>query len=322
MERGDRALWIALGGTAAAVALLAVMFQLAVPEAVSAPTPRVGEASASERPRSRPTRYSAGAQRRRARVFAAERGAVGFRRLGEPEPGEWLFHFREPGQTAEEYAARVVNRKNAERRLLHLQPYSDLAPHQLAILEPMRAHTAIFFDSETVLLPAHAPEPRWLDARRRQYNADRIVASLAERVPASSLGLFGLMGSDLYGLGLNFVFGEALLSERAGIYSVHRFGREPRPLLRRALKLASHEIGHLFGIQHCVFYECVMNGTNSLAETDRRPLHLCPVCRAKLQGNLRFDPVKRYRALAAFYRKHSLVEEAAFAEARAAELAR
>lgn len=322
MERGDRALWIALGGTAAAVALTALVFQLTVGEAVSAPSPRTPQVSSAEKPASRPTRFSAGARRRREKVFAAERGAGAFQRLPEPAPGEWLYHFREPGQTAEEYAARVVNRKNAERRLLHLQPFNDLAPHQLAILEPMRAHTALFFDSETVLLPARAPEPRWLDTRRGQYNADRIVARLAEQVPATSLGLFGLMGSDLYGLGLNFVFGEALLTERAGIYSVHRFGREPKPLLRRALKLASHEIGHLFGVQHCVFYECVMNGTNSLAETDRRPLHLCPVCRAKLQGNLRFEPVKRYRALAAFYRKHALLEEAAFAEARAAELAR
>jgi len=322
-DRNERLLWVALAATAAVVAGAGVAVHRGTREAASAPAQRAPALSKqAETPRARPSRFSRSAQRRRAEVFAAVEGAEAFSKLGEPDPGDWLYHFREHGQTLEEYAARVVNRKNEHRKQLHLQPFSDLEQHQLPLLEPMREHTAIFFDSETLLLPPRAVDSRWRNARRTQYNADTIVAKLSEQVPPSSLGLFGLMGSDLYGLDLNFVFGEALLERRAGIYSVHRFGRDPKMLLRRALKLASHEIGHLFGIQHCIIYECVLNGTNSLVETDRRPLHLCPVCLAKLKWNLRFDPVKRYRALGAFYRKHGLAGEAAFVLARAAELSR
>ena len=45
----------------------------------------------------------------------------------------------------------------------------------------------------------------------------------------------------------------------------------------------THEIGHMFGVKHCVYYNCAMNGSNHLQESDRRTEHLCPVCLRKLQ---------------------------------------
>ena len=61
--------------------------------------------------------------------------------------------------------------------------------------------------------------------------------------------------------------------------------------LFRVARTASHEIGHCFGMDHCVYYACVMQGTCSLPEDNRQPPYLCPVCEAKLghaiaQGNV------------------------------------
>jgi len=278
------------------------------------------EAKSPTRP-SRSSNFSRGARIRRQQVFAQVQGAAGFRRLGEPEPGDWLYSFREPGQTLTDYAAqRALNRRTPVRQTLHLLPFSDLQPAQREMLGPIRRHTALFFDTKVQVLPVRAVRRSWYRRQRGQYDADVIVQQLAREVPASSLGLFGLMGSDLYGLGLNFVFGEALLHERAGIYSLRRYGRERAMLIRRSLKLSAHEIGHMFGLRHCVFYECVMNGVNSLEEMDRSPLHLCPVCLGKLQWNLKFDAVQRYRSLGRFYRDAGLETEANFVEARAREL--
>ena len=120
---------------------------------------------------------------------------------------------------------------------------------------------------------------------------------------------------------LTFVFGVGSPDRRAGVYSLHRFGDRPEPLLRRGFKLSVHEMGHMFGLRHCVFYECVMNGSNSLAESDRHPLHLCPVCLVKLQHALYLDPATRYRLLARFYAKHQLMTESAFVAARARQAA-
>ncbi|ETO04771.1 hypothetical protein RFI_32624 [Reticulomyxa filosa] len=43
-----------------------------------------------------------------------------------------------------------------------------------------------------------------------------------------------------------------------------------------------HEIGHTFGIEHCVYFQCVMKGTNHLEELDKQPLMACPICLKKL----------------------------------------
>lgn len=61
-----------------------------------------------------------------------------------------------------------------------------------------------------------------------------------------------------------------------------------------------HEITHMFGIRHCVHYQCVMNGTNSLEESEYRTLELCVVCLRKLQSNIKFDCLERYTKLMAF----------------------
>ena len=52
--------------------------------------------------------------------------------------------------------------------------------------------------------------------------------------------------------------------------------------LRRVSLTASHEILHCFGLDHCVYYACAMQGTASMAEDTRQPPYFCPVCENKL----------------------------------------
>jgi archaemetzincin len=106
---------------------------------------------------------------------------------------------------------------------------------------------------------------------------------------------------------------------RVGIYSLARYdpafwgedrGRNYRDaILRRSCKVLVHETAHMFGLPHCIYYECVVNGSNHLGETDAKPQHLCPVCLRKLHHGIGFDALQRYRDLAAFYRRHGWFEE-------------
>lgn len=70
--------------------------------------------------------------------------------------------------------------------------------------------------------------------------------------------------------------------------------------LSRVCKTASHELGHCFGLDHCVFYACIMQGTAGLTEDARQPPYLCPVDLAKVLHATGADSVQRYRALLAF----------------------
>jgi archaemetzincin len=118
----------------------------------------------------------------------------------------------------------------------------------------------------------------------------------------------------------NFVFGQASLADRVGVFSLARYDsrfygkrRVDEPalsFLRRSCKILAHETGHMFGIRHCVFFNCLMNGSNSLGESDNQPIHLCPVDLRKMQQSVGFDMVERYRGIEQFYRRSGLIEEA------------
>ena len=53
--------------------------------------------------------------------------------------------------------------------------------------------------------------------------------------------------------------------------------------LSHICRTASHELGHCLGIDHCVYYACVMQGTASMAEDRRQPPYLCPVDLEKIK---------------------------------------
>jgi archaemetzincin len=151
---------------------------------------------------------------------------------------------------------------------------------------------------------------------------------LRPSLPADAAALIGFTSSDLFpDETLNFVFGQASLQERVGVWSLYRLGQpdageaEFKLTLLRTLKIAAHETGHMFSLQHCKKYECVMNGSNHLGETDRHPLDACPECMAKLSWAAGIDPRVRYARLAEFCAEHGLEAEQRFFEnsARALE---
>ena len=70
--------------------------------------------------------------------------------------------------------------------------------------------------------------------------------------------------------------------------------------LGRICRTASHELGHCFGIDHCVYYACAMQGTASIIEDARQPPYLCPVDLAKILNATGGERDARYGALLAF----------------------
>ncbi|KAE8378633.1 hypothetical protein BDV26DRAFT_186542 [Aspergillus bertholletiae] len=67
--------------------------------------------------------------------------------------------------------------------------------------------------------------------------------------------------------------------------------------LSRMCRTVSHELGHCFGIDHCVYYACSMQGSASLAEDARQPPYLCPVDLTKVLCATGATAAERDRAL-------------------------
>ncbi|MEZ5306773.1 MAG: archaemetzincin [Pyrinomonadaceae bacterium] len=136
---------------------------------------------------------------------------------------------------------------------------------------------------------------------------------LPEKMPDDAAALICFTNYDLYpNENFNFVFGQASLKKRVGVWSLKhlRENGDSKLSLRRVLKTGVHETGHMFSIEHCTKYKCVMNGTNGTYETDSHPADFCPVDTAKVLWATRENPGERFKKLSEVFRKHGLKEEA------------
>ncbi|XP_062976117.1 archaemetzincin-2 [Elgaria multicarinata webbii] len=164
-----------------------------------------------------------------------------------------------------------------------------------------------------------------------QIHAGHLLNYLKKKKPKDAFCIVGITMIDLYPKdSWNFVFGQASLTEGMGIFSFARYDSDfystnykgvlktttkkvppadysvfegyytpdiTSKLLLRSCKTLTHEIGHIFGLHHCQWLQCVMQGSNHLEESDRRPIDLCPICLRKLHSALGFNMMERYKAL-------------------------
>ncbi|MDF1566095.1 MAG: archaemetzincin [Deltaproteobacteria bacterium] len=220
-----------------------------------------------------------------------------FLAMGAPIPGDWLYEHSEPGQPVAEYLASNPRRPTPERRTLYLQPIGDFDETQQRLIDDTLRWTEAFFGLPTKLLPpiplSAVPE----EARRvhpswgvKQLDARFLLNDLLlPRIPADAMAYLGLTTVDLFPEpSWNFVFGMASYRQGVGVWSIARFGDPSeseeayRDTLMSTAATATHEIFHMFSVSHCVAWECLENGSNSLDESEGRPIHLCPSCLKKL----------------------------------------
>ena len=257
----------------------------------------------------------------------------GFTPMPEPRDGEWLDRFEEPGQTVEQYRASDPVRATESRAVLAFLPTGPFTGPERELALAAVEFAGIWFQLPTRILPDQGlPRERWqrkaaarLDGREiTQYRTDWFLERLLpEQRPEDAVCLTSVTMGDLYpSSDWNYVFGQAKFRERVAVYSLARLhdsfhgGADTKEslvrTLRRAAALVTHELGHCFGLYHCIYYRCNMNGSNSLRESDSQPLRLCPVCLEKLHWNRGFDAIGRYRDLLDFYERHGLAEEASW----------
>jgi len=242
-------------------------------------------------------------------------------------PGDWLAVHPEPGQSFEEYVKSNPNCPRPGRDRIYLQPLGTFPTAASRLIEEAGEFIHRFYGLPTVVrqpeplraVPAYARRvhPTWGD--RQLLTSYLLEEVLLPRRPPDAVAMLGLTAEDLWpGEGWNFVFGQASLREGVGVWSLYRYGdpeTEPGRVRKRLLKTAVHELGHMLGMLHCIAYECGMNGSNSLAEMDRRPLAFCPVCVLKLWWATAVDPVARYQRLVEYAQRLGLAEEATFWQA-------
>ncbi len=139
-----------------------------------------------------------------------------------------------------------------------------------------------------VLDPAFA----W-HAQRQQFHSTPILTRMERELRPDTWRLLGITTADLYVPVLTFVFGEAQLSGRCALVSMHRLNQEFLGLpadnelfQERLLKESVHELGHTFGLTHCANHACVMAASHGVEWIDLKSAAFCPACSAGASASI------------------------------------
>jgi archaemetzincin len=261
--------------------------------------------------------------------------AHGYEVLPPPGPRGWRVLRPEPPQTVADFIAFGANTRTAPRDRITLLPLGEFPLEVVADerfvalvrtpeLVQIADLLAAFYATPVDILPAlpyPAPYvPRRLVRGHAQYDARALLDLVARKLPGDAHSMLALVNVDLYVFqDQRYAFGWSTLRDRIGVVGFARLDPsnhggpaplDPTPtLLRRGLRVAAHEVGHMFGLGHCQAFRCLMNGMSDLDELDATPLRLCPLCLRKLHLVTGLDPRARDLALLAAFDRLGLAED-------------
>jgi archaemetzincin len=234
-------------------------------------------------------------------------------------PSDWLTQHHEDGQTFFEYRSAHPRGPDKQHTTLYVVMVGTFTPDQQKLVDLAAEGLGAFYSAPVKRLDPIALEAIPASARRQNPDAptEQILSTavldlLDARKPADALAVIALTTRDLWpGEHWNFVFGQADRDAHVGVWSLARFGslsENAGAVRRRTLQVALHETGHMLGLDHCIFYECGMDGSNSLPESDLNPIPFCPEDEAKVWWATGADPVARYQKLVAFAQAQGMEE--------------
>lgn len=143
--------------------------------------------------------------------------------------------------------------------------------------------------------PALALPTSAFNSVKKQYFAPALMAQL-KNAPSGLKYALGIADVDLYGISLNFIFGDASPEDRIALVSLWRlrpefYGHNPDEglLSDRLLKESMHQLSHAQGLNHCYNQTCVMFYANNIYDIDKKSFLFCQDCERKLKKTAALD---------------------------------
>ena len=150
-------------------------------------------------------------------------------KLAPPQPDEWLAKHKEQDQSYSQYLRNKPIRVDRRRRVIYVQPLGEFDSAQRKVLDRTAEFLGIYFQLPVKVRKALSLDLIPATARREHpsWHVKQILSTyvlydvLRPRIPADACVYIALTTSDLWpGEGWNFVFGQASLTERVGVWSI------------------------------------------------------------------------------------------------------
>ncbi|MBN2542660.1 archaemetzincin family Zn-dependent metalloprotease [bacterium] len=149
-----------------------------------------------------------------------------------------------------------------------------------------------FFCTAKIMDSIEVPKTA-LNAERKQYLSTSILKAVIRHTPDDTEKIVGITSVDLFVPVLTFIFGQAQLDGKAAVVSIHRLDQKfyglPEDVDLLGLRLGKeivHELGHTYGLVHCVDGNCVMHFSNSIMQVDIKEDKFCETCTREITEKL------------------------------------
>lgn len=149
------------------------------------------------------------------------------------------------------------------------------------LLKVICAHIDVVFKLTAEIIPPLEYPAYARDEERCQYNAAIILETLRNKKISGFEKILAVCDVDLFVPILTYVFGESQQGGTCALISLFRLKNQPDGIYERAVKIALHELGHLFDLHHCERGKCLMHFAGGIKTLDHIPLNFCRYCDPK-----------------------------------------
>lgn len=129
----------------------------------------------------------------------------------------------------------------------------------------------------------------FFNPERKQYDGNKLLHEVESNFATDTGKTIALFNVDLFIPILTFIYGQAFLNGRCGIVSGYRLRNEKYGLTaddnvftERLIKEIIHELGHTFGLKHCLNPVCVMRSSTYVEDIDQKSWSFCSACKSNI----------------------------------------
>lgn len=159
-------------------------------------------------------------------------------------------------------------------------------------LENIVHDVSVDFPYPVAIKESHIDLVNFYEPNRRQYDGNKLLKVVESCASPEFIKAIGLFRVDLFIPILTYVFGQAYFNGTAGIASMYRLKNEQYGMKKddallfdRFRKVIIHELGHTFGLVHCLVPDCVMRSSTYVEDIDQKKHTFCQNCQRILKEN-------------------------------------